>query len=75
MPKLPVVPARKVLKALSKAGFYIDHATGAHQSLRHPTKEHIRVTVALHAGDIKRKTLQSILKQAEMTVDEFIDLL
>lgn len=35
----------------------------------------LRVTVSLHTGDIAPKTLKSILKQANLTVEEFIELL
>ena len=35
MPKLPRISAKKVLRALLRAGFYIHHQTGSHVNLRH----------------------------------------
>jgi predicted RNA binding protein YcfA (HicA-like mRNA interferase family) len=49
--------------------------TGAHHILYHQGKPHLRVTVAYHNRDIKPSTLRSIIRQAGLTVDEFIDLL
>jgi predicted RNA binding protein YcfA (HicA-like mRNA interferase family) len=74
-PKLPRITGAEVIRALRRAGWYFDYQRGSHVYLKHP-KRSIRVTVAIHAGEtIKPKTLQSILKQAELTVSEFQELL
>ena len=75
MPRLPVVKPRAVLRALLRAGFYIDRVTGSHYILRHPDRSDLRITVPLHNRDLKRKTLATIIAQAGMTVEEFIGLL
>jgi predicted RNA binding protein YcfA (HicA-like mRNA interferase family) len=74
MPRLPSVTPRKCIKALERAGFYLDRIRGSHHHYRYPNKPGT-VTVAVHSGTIKRKTLTSIIKQAGMTVEEFLDLL
>jgi predicted RNA binding protein YcfA (HicA-like mRNA interferase family) len=48
--------------------------TGSHAKLGHPNTPS-RVTVPIHSGDIKPGTLRSILKQAGMTVEEFLAVL
>jgi predicted RNA binding protein YcfA (HicA-like mRNA interferase family) len=53
----------------------VHHTTGAHYVLKHPDKPTLRVTVPYHNKDLKRRTLASIIEQAGMTVDEFIQLL
>jgi len=64
------------LRALSKAGFEIHHQTGSHAQLRHPQKPHLRVTVPRHDRfDLPQPVLKSILRQAEMTVEEFLGYL
>jgi predicted RNA binding protein YcfA (HicA-like mRNA interferase family) len=73
--RLPALRPRRVIRALERAGFSVDHVTGAHHILYHQGKPHLRVTVAFHNRDIKPKTLRSIIRQAGLTVDEFIDLL
>ena len=75
MPKLPRVTAKKVLKALLRAGFYIHHQTGSHVNLRHHTKLHLHVVIPRHGGDLAPKTLKAIIAQAELTVEEFSQLI
>jgi predicted RNA binding protein YcfA (HicA-like mRNA interferase family) len=38
-------------------------------------KETLRVTVPYHNRDLKPRTLASIIEQAGLTVEEFLDLL
>jgi predicted RNA binding protein YcfA (HicA-like mRNA interferase family) len=74
MPRLPVLKPRKVIAALRKAGFEIDHHTGGHAILYkegHPNP----ITVPIHAKDIKLGTLQSIIDQAGLTREQFLKLL
>jgi predicted RNA binding protein YcfA (HicA-like mRNA interferase family) len=48
--------------------------TGGHTHLSHPTKPGI-VTIAMHAGTIPSGTIRSIIRQAGLTIDQFLDLL
>jgi predicted RNA binding protein YcfA (HicA-like mRNA interferase family) len=73
--RLPAAKPREVLRALGKAGFFIHHASGSHYILKHPEKPHLRVTVPYHNRDLKRKTLSSIIEQAGLTTEQFIELL
>lgn len=50
-------------------------STGGHDHFRHPAKPGILVTVPKHCGDIKRSILHAILEQAEMSAEEFRNLL
>jgi predicted RNA binding protein YcfA (HicA-like mRNA interferase family) len=72
---LPVVTPRKLIRALERAGFYIDRTSGSHYLLRHPSDPMRRVTVAYHASEIKPKTLGSILRQARLTAKQLAELL
>lgn len=75
MPKLPRINSKKLLRVLSRAGFYIHHQTGSHANLRHPGKTHLHVVVPRHSGDLAPKTLKSIIVQADLTLEVFIALL
>ena len=75
MPKLPRIPSALVIKALKRGHFYDYHTSGSHVQLRHPEKTQLRVTIPFHRKDLNPKTLKSIIQQAELTVEEFIDLL
>lgn len=74
MPKLPVVSGIKVVKALAKIGYEIDHQTGSHMILRHKEPPHRRLTIPNH-DEIAKGTLLAIIRQSGLTIKEFIDLL
>jgi predicted RNA binding protein YcfA (HicA-like mRNA interferase family) len=74
MTELPSVRPDRLQRALQRAGFYVDHASGSHYVLKHPTKRQLRV-VPYHTGDIKRGVLRSILRQSELTTAELVRLL
>ena len=74
MPKLPILSGRDVVKALSKVGYKIDHQTGSHIILRHEKPPHRRITVPDHK-EIAKGTLRAIIRQAGLTIEEFIHLL
>jgi predicted RNA binding protein YcfA (HicA-like mRNA interferase family) len=60
------------MRTLECAGFS-HHTRGSHYYFKHPDRER-PVPVPYHARDIKRGLLRAIIKQAGMTVDEFIAL-
>jgi len=75
-PKLPRITGVIVVRALRRAGWYLDHQRGSHVYLKHPDYTGRRVTVPVHSGEtIKPKTLQAILEQAELSITEFQELL
>lgn len=75
MPKLPRLTSRKVLAALLRAGFYVHHQTGSHVNLRHKIKSDIHIVIPRHNKSLALGTLRSIIKQAELKVEEFIKFL
>jgi predicted RNA binding protein YcfA (HicA-like mRNA interferase family) len=72
--KLPVVSGRTAVKALSKLGYQVDHQTGSHVILRHATPPHRRLSVPDYK-ELAKGTLRSLLRQAGLTVEEFVALL
>ena len=74
-PRLPALTPKQVLAALQRAGFFVHHTHGSHYYLKHPSHATLRVTLPYHDRDLKRGTLQSIIKQAGLTSDEFLKLL
>jgi predicted RNA binding protein YcfA (HicA-like mRNA interferase family) len=72
MTKLPRdVPAKKVIAALEKIGFRIDRVSGSHYVM---VREGMRTVVPYHKS-IRIGTLKAILRQIEMSAEEFIKLL
>ena len=75
MPKLPRIPSILVIRALKRARFYEFHQSGSHVQLRHFDNHKLRVTIPFHRKDLTPKTLKSIIGQAGLTVEKFIELL
>ena len=74
MPKLPSVRAIQIISVLEKLGFEVARQRGSHLRLRHSDGR--VVTIPVHSGqDIGKGLLRKILRDAELSRDEFIDLL
>jgi predicted RNA binding protein YcfA (HicA-like mRNA interferase family) len=75
-PRQPRITGIEVIQALKRAGWYFARQHGSHVYLKHSDQPSLCVTVPVHSGEIiKPKTLQSILKQAHLSMSEFRDLL
>jgi predicted RNA binding protein YcfA (HicA-like mRNA interferase family) len=72
MPKLPILKPRQVISALEKAGFHQVRQRGSHVQLK---RGNLLVTVPSHPGDLNPNVLRSILRQSQMTQEEFLALL
>jgi predicted RNA binding protein YcfA (HicA-like mRNA interferase family) len=73
MSKLPVISGRECVRALEKAGFYFKRQTGSHIILRRDAP-FAQVVVPDHKT-LDRGTLRAIIRQASLSVDEFVSLL
>lgn len=74
MSKLPIVMPNKVVKALKRAGFVKARQTGSHLILWHPQTQRI-VSIPIHPRTLKKGLLSGIIKQANLTLEEFFELL
>lgn len=76
MSKLPPMRPKQAIQVLLRAGFFIHNQIGSHVHLRHPIKNYLKVTVPRHDRfNLPTYVVISILKQAELSKDEFIRLL
>ena len=74
-PKLPLVSGNQVIRVLEQIGYSVVRQRGSHIRLRDEAKEnHLPVTVPDHKT-IKRGLLRKILRDADLTVEEFVALL
>ncbi|MDH7578859.1 MAG: type II toxin-antitoxin system HicA family toxin [Bacillota bacterium] len=74
MTRLPRVSGKDTVKALKRAGYKLIHVRGSHHYLRQPGGR--LVCVPVHGNEIlDLKTLRTILKQADLTIEEFVALL
>lgn len=70
--KLPILSGREVIRALGKLGYVVNDQKGNHIHLRHPIRRPL--TVPNHQ-EIARGTLRIIIKDADLTVEQFLELL
>lgn len=71
MGKLPVLKQKEVIKRFQKLGFVKDRQSGSHVILYHSqTKQ--RATIPLHVRDLPKGTLQAILNQTGVSVEDFL---
>ena len=74
MPKLPILKTKELLRILHKAGFVKWRQKGSHLSL-YRKGDNKTVTVPVHfSKTIPKGTLRAIIREAGMTVEEFIAL-
>ena len=74
MPPLPVISGRECVSALEKAGFTIRRQTGSHIIVRRDGPPAQTISVPNHTT-LDRGTLRSILRHADLSVEEFVVLL
>ena len=74
MPRLPILKARKVIRALEKAGFQRMRQKGSHVFMQYPNGNTTLIPLHLRR-DIDRALLQKSIADAGITQKEFIDLL
>lgn len=71
--RLPRITAAVAIRALERAGFFLARQSGSHKIYKNQKGK--RATVPYHSGKILHpKVLKSILRDADLTPDEFRDL-
>ena len=70
MPKLPRISGAEVVRALIRLGFEKIRQSGSHVVMRRGA---VGCVVPMHS-EVKVGTLAGILRQAEVSTDEFIDV-
>jgi len=74
MPKLPAITGNEVINALEKVGFQVIRQKGSHVRMQHENGR--VVTIPVHAGkSIGRGLLRKIVRDAELSREEFMELL
>lgn len=73
MGKLPRISGQNCIKALEKIKFTIKRQAGSHIVLRRD--DPFSQLVVPNHKELDRGTLRAIIRQAGLSVDEFIDLL
>jgi predicted RNA binding protein YcfA (HicA-like mRNA interferase family) len=69
--QLPVCSGLEAVKAFARLGYAVDHQTGSHIILRHPNRR--RLTIPNHR-ELAKGTLRSLIREAGITKDQFVEL-
>jgi predicted RNA binding protein YcfA (HicA-like mRNA interferase family) len=70
--RLLVCSGSDAVKAFGKIGYGVDHQTGSHIILRHPSGR--RLTVPNHR-ELAKGTLRALIREAGLTKNQFVELL
>jgi len=70
--RLPVCSGVDAVKAFAAAGYAVDHQTGSHIILRHPSGR--RLTIPNHR-ELAKGTLRALIREAGLTKEQFAELL
>ena len=75
MPKLPIVSGKDIIKVLTKIGYSHIRTHGSHTILNKQTQNgKITIPVPLH-DELAKGTLKSIMRQANLKLEDLIKLL
>ena len=70
--KLPRISGFQAVKALGRIGYALDHQAGSHIIMYHPFRK--RLSIPNHR-ELDTGMLRSIIKDAGLSVEEFVELL
>mgnify|MGYP005851760381 CR=1 FL=1 len=72
MSKLPAVSSSDLVRVVKKFGFVEQRQKGSHLHLKRDSDKR-RITIPIHKGrDIPKGTLTAILKDANISIEEFL---
>jgi len=71
--KLPLVSGQQAVRAFEKAGWIVERRHGSHVILKKPGVVY-NLSIPNHT-QLKRGTLRSLISKAELSVEEFVQLL
>jgi predicted RNA binding protein YcfA (HicA-like mRNA interferase family) len=69
--KLPALRATEIITALERVGLVVKRQTGSHVILTKPGLRRL-VVVPMHRRELPRGTVKDIIRQAELSIDEFL---
>ena len=71
MSRLPVCSGADAVRAFQRLGYEVDHQTGSHIILRHPSER--RLTAPNHR-ELAKGTLRALIREAGLTKEQFTEL-
>jgi predicted RNA binding protein YcfA (HicA-like mRNA interferase family) len=75
MTRPPIVSGRETVAALERIGYVVVRQKGSHMRLRHPSNSVRAPTTVPDHRELKQGTLRAILRDAGLSVEEFVALI
>ncbi len=75
MPKLPSISALKAIKCFERIGYEVVRQRGSHIRLHHKIDRNKKPLTIPHHKTLGRGLLRKLLRDAEINIEEFIELL
>ena len=75
MPKLPVVSGTQAIKCFEKFGYVVVRQQGSHIRLHHSSDKNMQPLTIPRHKTLGKGLLRKLLRDADITVEEFTDLL
>ena len=72
--KLPTIKPSQLINILEKKNCILKRQTGSHRIFYCPEKQRI-ITIPIHNRDIKKGLLHSIIRELDISIEEFVELL
>lgn len=72
MPSIPETKAKNLHKILIKLGFKFREGEGSHRVYTH--QDGRRTVISMHSKPLGKGLLKTILRQIQLTTNEFLDL-
>jgi predicted RNA binding protein YcfA (HicA-like mRNA interferase family) len=69
--KIPALRSAQVVSALERAGFVVKRQSGSHIVML-KAEQRRPITVPMHRRDLPPGTVRAIVRQAGLTVDQFL---
>jgi len=69
-PKLPAVQPKELVRIAERLGFTLRRQRGSH-AIYVRASDRARVVIPIHGGELKRKTLRSIVQDLRISLEEF----
>ena len=72
MSKLKIITSLQMCKLVESLGFVLIRQKGSHRFYRHPDGR--TTIIPMHVGDIDRSLVRKMLRDIEITIDEYNEM-
>jgi len=75
MPKLPIISGNQAIKCFEKIGYQVIRQRGSHVRMRHKTDSTKQPLTIPRHKTLGKGLIRKLLRDAELTIEEFLKIL